>query len=117
MNFRDEMINEKGDIMTSREKVEQMKVDKDKYREEDIKKVVNIFVDIIKESFRNVSPENEYIENWFGKRIYTDRKVLKINFHISEVDYSYSGRISYEKRDMDEYYLEILHADREAKKI
>lgn len=73
-------------------------------------------MNIIKESFKRASPENEYKESWFGKIIYTDKKVLKINFHIGKVDFSYSGRIFYEKRDMDEYYLDILHADRDAKK-
>lgn len=117
MNFRDEMISTKGTIMTSREELEQRKIERKKYRKEDIEKVVDIFVDIIKESFRRISPEDEYSENWFGKRIYTNRKVLKTHFSISKIVFSSSERISYEKLDMDEYYLEILHADPNAKKI
>lgn len=38
MNFRDEMVNEKGAIMTSRERIAQEEADREKYREEDIEK-------------------------------------------------------------------------------
>lgn len=120
MSFKDEIINE---INTEKENEKRRILNNERQKKDDINRVVNQLIDIVKESFKKAKYEKEFRINWLGMKIFTGHEVLFGYLEIREVrpKCKNHNKVMYHKQETgyetDTWYYDVIYADEEDVKI
>lgn len=112
MSFAEEIRKSKGSELSDRERNDILKKEASANKENDILKVSNTLIQMIKDSFKKRTPEEEYKENFFGTRVYNGKKILRADLCIHSVVYNHAGRIRFEAINDEEYITNVIYADK-----